>query len=54
MSPVAQYADADPQTVLITGGAPPRAAEVASALRASGARPVVINDLPHGVGVGAG
>ena len=52
MSSIAHSAQADPRTVLITGGVPHRAAAVASALRETGARPVVIRDLPAGVGIG--
>ena len=52
MSLRAQSIDTSSRTVLITGGVPRRAAAVASALRDTGARPVVVHDLPAGVGIG--
>lgn len=52
MSLIAQSAVAELRTVLITGGTRPRAAAAASAIRGARARPVVVDDLPVGVGVG--
>ncbi len=52
MSLRARSIDAHPRTVLITGGVPPQVTAVASALRETGARPVVVPDLAPGVGIG--